>query len=116
VALLTAEAVLSAEWPSEIVSCPEWGGDVRVRAMSAADFSAFHLKFYDEDGKAKPEYQGKMIAAWVLACAVNEQNENLFTEEQLDRLSEAFQPPLYRCFLAARRVNGEGDDEPKKPD
>lgn len=114
--LLTAEAILSAEWPSETVSCPEWGGAIRVRAMSAADFSAFHAKFYDEEGKAKPEYQGKMIAAWVLACAVDEGNQRLFTEEQLEQLAGAFQVPLYRCFEAARRVNGEGDGEPKKQD
>lgn len=112
---LSAESILSAEWPSEIVSCPEWGGDIRVRAMSAADIVAFQERYYDDDGKAKPEYEGKMVAAWVMACAVDENNAKLFTEDQLSRLAESFRPPLFRCFQAARRVNGEGDDEPKKP-
>lgn len=111
---LTAEEILSAEWPTEVVSCPEWGGDIRFRAMSAKDYVAFQDRYYGDDGKVKPEYDGKMIAAWVLASAVDESGGRLFTEEQLDRLSEAYQPPLYRCFEASRRVNGEG--EPKKPD
>jgi len=115
VGFLTAEEILSAEWPCEVVACPEWGGDVRMRAMSAAEMVAFNDKYYGKDGKAFPEYEGKMIAAWVLASAVNEENGKLFTEESLEKLSQTFQPPLYRCFLAARRVNGEGDDQPKKP-
>ena len=37
-AILTKNAILSAEdFEYAIVPCPEWGGDVRVRGLTAAD-------------------------------------------------------------------------------
>lgn len=112
--LLSSSEILAAnDWPTEDVDCPEWGGSVRVRSMSAAAVQEFNEKYFGEDGKAKPEYDGKMLAAWVLWSTVDEAGNRLFTEEQLDDLSKKFEKPLLRVFQAARRVNGELEDAAK---
>lgn len=115
--LLSASEILAADdWPQEHVTCPEWGGSVRLRAMSEADHRKFNETYWNEDGTVKDEFKesSKIVAAWVLWSAVDENNNRIFTQEQLDDLSNKYEAPLLRCCLAARRVNGAGLQEESK--
>ena len=97
---LSRDAILTAnDIKTEDVDVPEWGGKVRVRAMTAIqrdNFELQHLKGTLKNFRA-------LIAS---RCIVNEENENIFTEADIGRLSQKSSLPLSKIFEVAIRLSG----------
>lgn len=106
--LLSKTAILTAEdLKHEDVQVAEWGGEVRVRSMTGTQRSAFGDSLVGADGKSDTrDFRLKLI----VACAVDENGEPLFTVDDLDALSAKSGAALERVFNAASRLNGVGVD------
>lgn len=95
---------------TEIVSVPEWGGDVAVRQLTGAERDAFEqgLVRTGPDGKREADL-ANMSAKLVAACLVDgTTGDRLFSDSDIDRLANKSATALRRVFEAAQRLNGMG--------
>jgi hypothetical protein len=87
----------------ERISVPEWGGDVCIRRMTAADV--------ERTGMADGKRDATMFAKVIAACVTDEDGEPLFTEKDVKALQEADMEASARVFAEIMRVNGLMDEE-----
>lgn len=113
-ALLTRTAILEAQdLTTEDVPVPEWGGEVRIRALTGAERdrieSAFLGKGGQFDGKALVNFRAKLVAS----CAVDEAGQPLFGTADVVALGGKSAAALERVSAAAQRLSGltDGDVE-----
>lgn len=100
--LLGRDAILAAEdLPHVDVAVPEWGGTVRVRAMTGAERDAFSEQLRDAEGK---QYPIRLVAA----CAVDEAGKKIFWPQDVAELERKSAVALDRVATAAQRLNGVG--------
>lgn len=105
--LLTKEKTAqSPSLPHEDIDVPEFGGSMRLRAWTGAE--------YDEFGKAIKDvtYDGAMYAAAIAASAVGDDGEKLFdVSVDIDRVSRMFlKTTLERAYDVIRRMNKLGKE------
>lgn len=104
--MLTKEQILSADdMQKEVVSVPEWGGDVWVRAMSASERD----KLESEQISARRDKRDELsnIRARVCArCIVDDEGNRMFDESDIEALGQKSAAALDRVFDAAQRLNG----------
>ena len=90
-AFLTKNAILSADdFEYATVSCPEWGGDVRVRGLTAAD-QAYIAKLSNQDKKEA------LTLTVFIRGVVGEDGERIFSASDKDDLKG-------RSFAVIERV------------
>lgn len=110
---LSAAAILAAEdRPIVDVDVPEWGGEVALRAMSAAAA----IDFLEETQTGNAKKTDGMVKI-IQQCAVDESGRALFTVEDLEKLREKSLPVLLRLQDAALKLNGltlVGSEAPAK--
>jgi hypothetical protein len=92
--------------PTEDVELPSFGGSVRVRAWTGADYDAF--------GTAVQllKFDGAMYAAALAASAVNENGDRMFDMNgDIQRLAASIpKQDLETVWLAIRRINNLGNE------
>lgn len=113
--LLNRDQILTAkDLPFKDVSVPEWGGDVRVSTMTAADRDAFESSIYETTaGKIvlkNDNYRAKLLAR----CLTDDQGVRLFTEKDIEALGKKSARALQRLFNAAQTLNGLSLEEQEK--
>ena len=100
--LLTGAAILAAnDLPHEDVEVPEWGGTVRVRAMSAGAAEAFYRQL-DKNPQASAR------AGWIALCAVDADGKPLFSQADIPRLDDKSNQAVQRVWDVVARLNGLG--------
>jgi hypothetical protein len=105
--ILTKDAILEAkDLEVEVVSVPEWGGDVMVRMMTALSRDTYEMFIFKADEK---EQQVNFRARLCSLCICNEKGKLLFTEKDIVKLGEKSAEPVKRIFEVARKLNGIGD-------
>lgn len=106
-------AILAAEdRPFEDVAVPEWGGDVRIACMSAAERDAQELRHL---AIRKGEQAGSIRANLVAACLVDPATMTpIFTPAEIEELSKKSGAVLGRLFNVATRLNGLDVEEAEK--
>lgn len=107
--LLNREQILESRnrLPSKDVDVPEWGGTVRVRALSGSQRDAFEASIVSSDGKVR-----KMENVRARICALSIRNEDggrMFTDEDIIDLGETSAAALDRVFKEAQRLSGFSD-------
>lgn len=111
--LLTADAILAADdRATEDVHVPEWGGTVRVMALSGTDRDAYEAAMVDarkQDTVAAVRLHN-FRAKLVVKCLVNDQGERLFEDKQVKALAAKSGAVLDRLFDVARRLSGMDKD------
>lgn len=108
---LTRDQILeAADLVIEPVPVPEWGGDVGVRVMSAADRDAFEASMIEvgEDGRRRPHLVN-MRAKLVAAAACDDAGNRIFADEDVLLLARKSSAALNRVYEAAARLNGLGN-------
>lgn len=106
-ALLGKEQLLQRpSLPTEDVDLPEFGGSVRVRAWTGADFDAFAQAVQGF------KFDGAMFAASVATSAVNEQGDRMFDlNGDVQRIASTWpKAALQRTWEVVRRLNNLGKD------
>jgi hypothetical protein len=102
-ALLTKEQILQLDdLKSEIVSVPEWGGDVRVGTMSGFARDRFEAGITGKNGGMNMQNIRAKLAA---STIVDEDGKLLFDEADIVKLGNKSCAALDRVFAAAQRLN-----------
>lgn len=92
---------------TEIVPVPEWGGDVRIRGLSAEKRDEWDSSFEtDSAGKFIPHCMKNVRARLVSMCAVDENGNPLFQPSDVAKLGEKSASALVRLHDACRRLSG----------
>jgi hypothetical protein len=107
---LTRDQIFAARpWPSEEVHVPEWGGSVRVRALSASEMDDFNASITRTKKDQSVEvnrrnYRAKLVAK----CVVNGDGTTPMFKEESDIVALGLQPAsaLDRILEAINRLNG----------
>lgn len=100
--LLTKDQILSIDdKPTQDVPVPEWGGEVRIRTMSASERDKWESETYG-DGKVNTvDFRARFVAL----CIVDEAGKRMFTDEDVNQLGEKSAAALQRVFNAAQALN-----------
>lgn len=110
--LLTKEAILTAnDVAVEDVEVPEWGGVVRVRALSAAERDRFEEGLMTGRGRKRQFSMMNARAKLVALTVVDEQGQRLFGEQDVAALGAKSAAALSRVFDAAMRLAGLTEDD-----
>jgi len=106
--LLNKDQILKADdLPFKDIAVPEWGGDVRVSTMTAADRDAFEASIYETDSAGKVNINRKNFRANLLSRAItDDKGLRLFTEKEIDLLGKKSAKAIQRLFDAAQDLNG----------
>lgn len=102
--LLSKEQIFAAQDLQFIdVDVPEWGGQVRVKAMSAID----RINFEKEQ---KDLSSSELIIRLVLLACIKEDGSKLFNEEDLESLQEKSPTVILKIFNEAVKLNTLNDE------
>lgn len=102
-AILTKTAILSADdFEYADVPCPEWGGDVRVRGLTAAD-QAFIAKLTNQDKKEV------LTLTVFIRGVVDESGERIFSASDMDSLKTRSYAVVERVAKKIIELTSPGD-------
>lgn len=112
-ALLTRDQILKADDRKyEVVACPEWGGDVRLRSLTGKERDAYENSLSKRQGGKVKQNMDNFRARLVALCAVDEDGNLLFTNSQdILMLGEKSVAPLQRLFNKCTELNGMSDED-----
>lgn len=112
---LNKEEILQAQdLPTELVSIPEWGGDVYVRGMTGAERDKWEASIVQTRGKDQTLNMVNIRAKLASITICDEQGNRLFTDADIARLSAKSAHALQRVFLVAQKLSGIGEDDVKE--
>lgn len=112
-ALLTRDQILGADdIKTEVVKVPEWGGDVTVKMMTAAERDAFEESVVTKKGD-KVEQNLENFRAKLCAKTMVNANGNLMfpNPEDVKALGKKSAKALDRVYSAAQKLNGIGEKD-----
>src|SRR5690606_26691045 len=105
--LLGRDQILGAsDFETRDVECPEWGGTVRVRPLTAVQRSLIESTMLEANQASPCGKVGKgasQCAAW---CVGDGQGERLFTEADVKALGEKSSAPVLRLRDAILELSG----------
>lgn len=105
--LLTKEQIIASEdLNHEDVEVPEWGGSVRVTAMSGSARDAFEDTLVKRVGDKVEQDLGNYRAKVCAACMVDESGTRMFSAKEVRALGDKSAIALERVFDVADRLNG----------
>jgi len=113
--LLSADAIFAADdMVYEDVPVPEWGGEVRVSVMTGAERDELEHRVLaegktDDDGNIRDQ-RGFRELCLSLACR-DANNERIFSDEDVVRLSRKNSDVIDRLWAVCRRLNKLGKQE-----
>lgn len=109
-AVLTRDAILKAkDMKTEVVSVPEWGGDVIVATITGEARDQMENRIWGERVNPDDRRINNVRAKVVAACVVDEKGNRLFpNDDDVERLGKKSGKALDRVFTVARRLNGIG--------
>lgn len=114
-ALLTRDQILTAEDRRfEIVDCPEWGGEVRLRSLTGRQRDEFEAGLVEQRGNDRKLNMRNARAKLVVLCAVDENGQPLFTTEDIRKLGGKSAKPLDRLYDVAASLAGLSEDDMKE--
>jgi hypothetical protein len=100
---------------AEIVTVPEWGGNVRVRALTGKERDTFEQMSIKRGAKGEIEVNMvNMRARLVSLCVVDEKGERIFTDADVARLGRKSASALERVAKVAQRLSGIGEEAKEK--
>lgn len=111
--LLTRDLILAAlDLPTKDVEVPEWGGAVKVRALTGAERDSFEASMLVETGEHRGDKLKNLRARMCAMTIVGEDGHtSLFTEKDVEALGKKSARALNRVFDAARELSGFTDKD-----
>lgn len=101
---LNKESILSCpDLTTQAVDVPEWGGQVLIQSMTAAQRESFENSLSGEN-----KFEG-LRAKLVIASVVNESGVCVFTQDDAAALMAKSAAAIDRIALAVNKLNGFGD-------
>lgn len=111
-ALLSRDAILKADdLKYEDVEVPEWGGTVRIQALSGAERDKLEASVVEQKGNKVKQNLTNFRAKLVAAAAVDEKGNQLFSEKDIHLLSAKNAGALDRVAAVASRLAGMSPED-----
>jgi hypothetical protein len=108
--ILNRDQILSApDIVKELVSVPEWGGDVYVKGMTGAERDNYEASVVTIRGKHRDFNLSNIRAKLVSASVCDEKGARLFTDADVKALGSKSSAALQRVFEVAQRLSGLTD-------
>ena len=105
--MLTKDDILNAaDQKIEIVSVPEWGGDVTIAIMSGFARDRFEGSLLGANGGTN---MANIRAKLVAASIVDGSGELVFSDSDISKLGKKSSIALDRIFSAAQKINKISD-------
>jgi hypothetical protein len=112
---LTRDAIIEADDVTyDTVSCPEWGGDVRLRSIRGAQRDAYENAVLSSNGSDTKMNLRNARAKLIVLCAVDEDGRPLFTSDDVSALGRKNAKPIDRLFSACLKLTGMGKGDVDK--
>lgn len=113
---LTRDQILSAsDSKTEKVHVPQWGGDVHVRSLTAAERDQWEEAQLERSKKRGVESVSVRMAnsraRLVAFTCCDEQGNRLFTDDDVARLSQKSAAAVVLVYNVAARLSGLTDDD-----
>ena len=113
--ILDKKAILLADdVVKELVSVPEWGGDVWVRGMTGASRDKFEASIVQTRGKDQSLNMVNIRAKLASMTICDEAGQRLFSDADIAELSNKSAAALQRIFAVAQRLSGIGEEDVKE--
>ena len=110
--ILNRDAILASnDLPKELVTVPEWGGDVYVRGLTGKERDAFEAGMIEQRGKSQTVNLQNIRAKLASMSICDETGKRIFTDADMAQLSGKSAVALQRVFEVARRLSGLGDGD-----
>lgn len=95
------------------VEVPEWGGTVRVKALTGTQRDAFEASIVQMGSNGHRQFKlANMRARFVALCAVDEQGQRLFpSDDDVKALGRKSAAALERVWDAGRKLSRLSDDD-----
>ena len=111
-ALLEREEILGAsDLPTATVAVPEWGGEVIVKTMMAAERDAWEAANVKGRGKHARLEMVNIRARLAAATVVDEAGALLFKQADVEALGAKSAAAVDRIFAVAMTLNGLSDKD-----
>jgi len=110
--MLDKKSILQCDdLPKELVSVPEWGGDVFVRTLSGQERDMFEQSMMEGKGKNRDMNLKNIRARLSVLTICTEDGTRLFEAKDVDALGKKSAAALDRIFSVAQKLNGlSGED------
>lgn len=109
---LTREEILAkTDLPYEDAEVPEWGGWVRIRALSGKQRDAIEASIVEMNGTKRTVNLQNYRAKIVSASLVDVDGNRLFTEKDVVALGNTSAASLNKAFTIARLISGITDTD-----
>lgn len=113
--LLSREQILGADDRTyEVVECPEWGGDVRLRSLTGAERDQWENSMVRHVGGKQVVNARNARAKLIALSAVDADDALLFTPADVIKLGSKNAAPLDRLFTVCQRLSGISDEDVKE--
>lgn len=113
--LLSRDQILGADDRTyEVVSCPEWGGEVRLRSLTGSERDEWENSLVRQVGKKQVANMRNARAKLIALCAVDEAGQPLFGPGDVIKLGSKNAAPMDRLFEACQRLSGISDEDVKE--
>lgn len=110
--LLTKEQILKAkDAETRDVAVPEWGGTVRVRAMTGEERDRFEASIVQTRGRNVQRNLANIRAKLVACTVVDETGKLVFSFEDVTALGQKSAKALDRVYSAAAELSGISDND-----
>jgi hypothetical protein len=114
-AILTRDQILSsADLEKQLVSVPEWGGDVCVRSLTGAERDKFESGMIEQRGKSQSVNLLNIRAKLAAMTICDEDGQRIFTDLDVKALAEKSALALNRVFEIARKLSGLAEEDVKE--
>ena len=101
--LLSRQQILEREDITTVdVDVPEWGGTVRVKAMTGAQRDRLEKLSTTKEGRPNKDGFFARIVAW---CVVDEDGERVFDEKDVAELGKKSSAALMRVAAVAQKLS-----------
>ena len=110
--VLTRENILEIQdIQIELVHVPEWGGDVYVKGMTGAERDKFESSLVVLRGKSQTLNMANIRAKLASLTICDENGKRLFSEQDVQVLSQKSASALQRVFVVAQKLSRIGDED-----
>lgn len=107
--ILTKENIFaSQDITTQLIPMPEWGGEVRIKAMSIGD----QIEFEKLNKKSKDT--SNIVCNTLMFCCIDEDGERLFSEEDLKLLEHKSFRAIEKLFKACLELNALSEESLEK--
>lgn len=113
-AILGKKEILGApDICKELVAVPEWGGEVWVKGLTGAERDKFESGILQQKGKSQQLNLANVRAKLASFSICDEEGKRVFSDEDVQALSQKSAAALQRVFGVAQRLSGLGEEDVK---